>query len=223
MKYVVAILLFFAGFAAAKWVFPAKPDNVMVTPAFLDETNQSLILSTTAIENANDRLLVFIGNELQEPYAAQIAKFNYPKAEIANALSNEAANLVKKIKDSVEIKISANSNPATSNRRVQDYFIKEHRGLYLYNLLNELSKQILSIDEKIDSNLHSILKVKLDIRGPNNNKNEKQWISENFEDKNAAIVLTNLNRILNEIAVSKNQVLGYIYSRVAREPVIYDK
>lgn len=226
MKYIwnflIGVLAFLACFAIDKWILPRSVFHKTDGVGYLKQVNQSLNTSNAGLNLANKQLLQSMQTDMMDPLVAEKMKQLFPKALQVFTFSAEVYRYVETERDALLAEAAKYSYPASSNRAPERLFIKQGKGDRLRIILDQYKKNLLAIDPGIKTAFENNLPIIKNMAEPDNKK-QKDWARDVFDNKTTLQAEIILNRIMNDISTSEQLVLTYLETQTGKPQLAFDK
>ncbi len=200
--------------------------------------DKSLQNSSSNITIANNTLYKSLKDKLDDPKSAATAQIWEPKAEKAQALSNQMndyiEHLKKDLKVAAELKVDKTTgNPLLDKNGNEDFmegnleastrlFDTQGKGKDLETKLLAYRQAMLAIDTEIAVKFAKTLPIDIDPPIGQDGK-KKEFTAAYFHMTPTVAALTILSKFQNNVKNAENQVVSYIHSKIGEVKLKIDK
>jgi gliding motility-associated protein GldM len=189
--------------------------------------NTSLENTNTTVDKSTVTLMTSLEEKMKDPATANRANIWYPKAKQAQDLSKDIFVYIQGLKD--RILKEAGGDPKDPTKKYKDgdmdiatrIMIEKGEGKKLEKMLAEYRKNILAIDQSIDSAFKTSLPINLE-KPKSLNKAGKTWEGAYFHMVPTVAGLTILSKFQNDVKTSENRVVQFCHNKVGEVNVVFD-
>ncbi|HEY6062546.1 MAG TPA: gliding motility protein GldM [Chitinophagaceae bacterium] len=189
--------------------------------------NNSLEKTNTAVNASTGQIFQSLTDKLTDETTKAKAQIWQPRAKQVIDYSNTAYNFIQGLKDDI-IK-AAGGDPKDSTKSFKEdnldiatrMMIKQGKGKELYKILEDYKKNILGINDTINTTFKNSLQV--DLAMPKTqNKSNKTWEQAYFHMVPTVAALTILSKFQNDIKTSENKVVTFCHEQVGKVILRFD-
>lgn len=189
--------------------------------------NNSLEKTNTAVNASTAQIFQSLTEKLNDETTKAKALVWQPRAKQVIDYSSTAYNFIQGLKDDI-IK-AAGGDPKDSTKHFKEdnldiatrMMIKQGKGKELYKILEDYKKNVLGINDTINSTFKNSLQV--DLAMPKTqNKSNKTWEQAYFHMVPTVAALTILSKFQNDIKTSENKVVTFCHEQVGKVILRFD-
>ena len=189
--------------------------------------NNSLEKTNTAVNISSDQIFQSLTEKLNDPTTKAKAEVWQPRAKQVRDYSAIANNFIQGLKD--EILTAAGGDPKDPTKTFKEdnlevatrLLIKQGKGKQLYKILEDYKKNVLGINDTINTNFKNSLQV--DLEKPKGRAGDKKnWEETYFHMVPTVAALTILSKFQNDVKTSENKVVTFCHEQVGKVIIRYD-
>lgn len=189
--------------------------------------NHSLENTNVTVNKSTETILASLEQKTHEPATAIKAAIWYPKATQVQGFSKDVYSFIQGLKD--QILREAGGDPNKPDQKFKEdnldiatrIMVEKGQGPKLLAMLAKYKKDVLGVDQSIDSAFKDALPINLD-KPVSKNRAAKTWEGAYFHMVPTVAALTILSKFQNDIKTSENRVVQFCHNKVGEVAVRFD-
>lgn len=172
--------------------------------AIFKALDESLMNSNNTITRSNETIYASLHQKLTDPQTSYNAGIWEPKAKLIKDLSDSFIGYIQKLKDQLR--------KENDEELVTAFFIEKGKGKELHDKMKQYKRNILAIDNELDSIFHDKLMLTT-ISFDTSNNVEQDFTKTFFANTSTIAALSLLSKFQNNIKNLENEMILYCHGK----------
>lgn len=201
-------------------IFEGCADKIKTDLNAFKVLDESLMNSNALIHDNSSTVFSDLENRMADPRSVEKAKIWYPKAQMIGDLSNQMFSYIEGLKSELKkeagLKMTEKGDSTfkeADKNAVMHVFIKNEKGVELYQRLKQYKQDVLNTDSQISSSFKNVLTTSADFG--TSVSNAQDFEKNFFDDVPVVAALAVLTKFQSNVKIDENKLIDFCHNQTA--------